>query len=591
MSIQRNIIAEVKRRGVVRPAMLYGGAVWACVQGLSQFSPILGLPAWITRWFLIAAIIGFPLWIALAWFYELTPQGLQREGEVAPDAPVRRANARKLDLAIICVLVIAVALLGSGYFLRGGARESPQTEDFAPPGGTLVVLPFKNLDGDPKQQYFSDGITQELIGTLGRNPALRIIAWDTASRYRDSQKDAKAIGRILNVANVLSGSIERASGEVRVHVGLTNTVTGFEVWSHHFDSAFADIFTVQDQIARDIATALEVRFSQGDLPKGGTHNPQAHELVLKSLSLMSAMDAASLTAARTNLEQAISLDPDYADAHALLAQVLLGLTQHADLPLKSALPMIHAHAQRALALDPENANAWTAQGLAWDNEAPRQIDKAKQAFVKAIAIDPSNNAARTDYALDLPLKAARSEVLAVTEINPYDIGNWNNMAVYDQDLGDWSHMVLAANHLAHSAPSFLYSAFYLAFAYQQLHEYDKMVQAFDLVKTTSATSKQTIDAGRQVYKAVRDPKLRSQALAALAALWRSNSRNQDVAYTVIQMYLALGDAKTAMPILKGYCLEVPVACSDLAINPVYLPLREQPEFAKLARQYTTIKLE
>lgn len=591
MGTGRQFLLEIRRRNVLRAAMLYAGAVWAFGQGLSQFSPTLGLPDWVTRWFLIAAVIGFPFWVAFAWFYELTPHGFKRESEVAADAPIRHSNARRLDFAIIAVLVVAVVLLGSGYFVRRHPPASQAEGDFAPPGGTLVVLPFKNLSGDPTQQYFSDGISEELTGALGRNPALSVIAWDTASKFRDSRKSAMDIGRELNVAHVLSGNIERAGAEVRVSVELTNAVTGYEVWSHHYDDSFADIFSVQDRVSRSIANALEVRFSETDLPAGGTHNPQAHELVLKSLRLMGDMDAASLAAARSNLEQALKLDPDYADAHAMLAQVLLGLTQHANLPLATAIPEIRSEAERALAIDPRNANALLALGLAYDNSTPRQIDKAKAEFVQAIAIDPSNNAARTDYALDLPLKEARAEVERVAGLDPDDAGNWNNLAVYNQDMGDWPQVIDATRHLLHLAPSYVFGAFYLANAYQQMGQHEQSVQAFDLVKPATELDKRLLETGRLVYQAAQSASLRPKAIAALRELSQQNAANQDVAYNVMQMYLALDDTTPALHVLQGYCKAVPVACSDLAINPVYTPLRSNATFLQLARQYTTIKLD
>ena len=247
------LLEELKRRNVLRAAVLYAGAIWALAQGISQLAPAFGAPAWITRWFVIAGIIGFPFWVAFAWFYELTPQGLKRESEVASNAAITHSAARKLDFAIIGVMAVAIVLLASGYFVRRGApakvaRTSTPTAAkpaaFDPPANTMVVLPLKNLSGDPKQQYFSDGITEELTDALGQNPALRVIAWDTASRYRDSHESAQAIGKALNVAHILHGSIARAGDEVRITAELVDTRSGYQVWSKHYDDAFANIFQV-----------------------------------------------------------------------------------------------------------------------------------------------------------------------------------------------------------------------------------------------------------------------------------------------------------------------------------------------------------
>ncbi|MER3547297.1 MAG: hypothetical protein C4338_06700, partial [Rhodanobacteraceae bacterium] len=387
MAVRPSFFAELKRRNVLRAAVLYAGAVWALAQGISQLSSPFGLPDWVTRWFVVAAAIGFPFWLALAWFYEFTPQGIKRESEVPQSASITHSTARKLDFAIIAVLIVAVVLLGSGYFIRRGASavsNAAAHAAFDPPKDTLVVLPFRNLSGDSRHQYFSDGITEELTGALGQNPALRVIAWDTASKYRDAKQSATDIGKALNVANVLHGSIAREGDQVRISVELVSAVTGYELWAQHYDDTFANIFTVQDKVSQAVAQALQVQFAQADLSAGGTRNPEAHDLVLKGRALVDKADAASLAAARQDFEQAITLDPGYADAHAQLVRVLLRLTIRSDLSIKTVRPMIRAHAQKALALDPRNADAWVAMGLVDMTADPPDFAKARNDFRQAL---------------------------------------------------------------------------------------------------------------------------------------------------------------------------------------------------------------
>ncbi|MEO6968528.1 MAG: tetratricopeptide repeat protein [Rhodanobacteraceae bacterium] len=583
----------MKRRNVLRAAVLYAGAVWALAQGISQLGPAVGMPDWVTRWFLVAAVIGFPFWIAFAWFYEFTPQGIKRESEIAPNASVTHSTARKLDFAIIGVLIVAVVLLGSGYFIRRDAPVAAAAKviaAFNPPADTLVVLPFQNLSGDPKQQYFSDGITEELTDALGQNPALRVIAWDTASKYRNSSESASDIGKALNVAHILHGSIARAADAVRITTELVDARSGYQLWSQHYDDSFANIFKVQDQVSQAIASALQVKFAQADLPAGGTRNPQAHELLLKGRALSDKVDAASLEAARQDFEQALNLDPDYADAHAWLAHVLLGLTQRSDSPLKTTLPTIRAHAEKALALDPHNADALVALGNADANADPPDFGNAQTEFRKALALDPSNVAAHIDYGLVLPLKSALAQEQEATLLDPANATAWNNLAVGTQDLGDWAQMIQASEALLRLDPASVDSAFYLAYAYQQLHQVDQMLTAFDRVQPATPVDKQQVAAGRLVYRALRDPALRPQALAALKGLSRHQS-NPDVAGNLLQMYLVLGQTAPALQLLEGICSAVPVACNDLTINSQYRALRADPRFQQLAKKFSTQTLE
>ncbi|TAM92861.1 MAG: hypothetical protein EPN40_13980, partial [Rhodanobacteraceae bacterium] len=528
--------AELKRRNVLRAAVLYAGAAWALAQGIAQLGPLFNAPNWAMRGFVIACVIAFPFWVAFAWFYEFTPGGIKRESAVAEAAPSRHSTARKLDFAIIGVLVVAVALLASGYFIR---RQAPVTAAtlaaaFKPPRDSLIVLPFKNLSGDPKQQYFSDGITEELTSALGQNPALRVIAWDTASTLRNTALTANQVGHQLNVANVLHGSIEREGDAVRISVELVNAVTGYELWSKHYDDTFANIFAVQDKVSQAIAQALQVKFAQADLPAGGTGNPQAHELVLKGRALLDKFDDASLAAARKDFEQAIALDPNYADAHALLSHVLFQLTERSSLPLVATLPQIRAEAEKALALDPRGADAWVALGMVDSSTNTPDLAKAKREFQNALALDPSNANAHLDYGLLLPLKPGLAEEQEATLLDPNNAFAWGNQGAGALDLGDWAGLIKASQALLRLDPQVVDSAFGLACAYRQLRQDDKMVEAFDLVKPANAVDKQQVATGRLVYQSLLHPALRPQALAAVQQLTHYQS-NTDVANNLLQL--------------------------------------------------------
>lgn len=454
----------------------------------------------------------------------------------------------------------------------------------------MVVLPFKNLSGDKSQQYFNDGITQELTGALGQNPALRMIAWETASTLRDSALTARAVGEKLDVANILHGSIAHEGGEVRISVELVSAVTGYELWSQHYEDTFANIFAVQDKVSQAIAQALQVKFAQADLPAGGTSNPQAHDLVLKGRALMDKFDAASLEAARKDFEQAIALDPDYADAHALLAGVLFALTERSELSLPATLPQIRAEAGKAIALDPKSADAWVVLGVADSNSDSPQFAKARDDYRKALALDPSNTVAHLAYGNVLPLKPGLAEEQEATQLDPGHAVAWNNLAEDYQDLGDWAQVVTAAQAMIRINPANVDSAFFIAYAYQQLHQYDKMVAEFDLVKPSTEVDREQVATGRLVYRAVADPKLRPQALTALKALSRHQS-NTDVAGNLIQMYASLGEHAALLQGLETFCPAHPVGCDDLAINPEYTALHTDPRFQKLVKKYNTVTVQ
>ncbi|MGB9430387.1 MAG: tetratricopeptide repeat protein [Gammaproteobacteria bacterium] len=578
--------ARLKQHHIYRVAVGYGTAIAVLIQVVARAFPYFGWAAAVPA-VIIILIAGFPVAIVLAWLL------------VKPADPASQTLWQKRHWklgAVVTPVVIALVVVSGIYAFRFSERHAQQvaaeqaTPIFNPPADSLVVLPFANLSDDPKQQYFSDGITEELTDALGQNTGLRVIAWDTAAKLRDSTQSAGDIGKALDVANLLHGSIQREGDAVRITAELVDTRTGLQLWSQHYDDSFANLFKVQDQVSAAIARALKVKFAQAELPAGGTGNPEAHERVLQGRALTEHFTAASFTAAQKDFEQAIALDPGYADAHALLSRMLLSLTQRSDLPLKATLPRIRAEAEKALALDPRNTDGWLALGNADASTDPPDFARARADFQKALALDPSNANAHLDYGTALPLNEALAETKEATLLDPANETAWNNLAVYALDLGDWEQEIEAFEALIKLDPTVVDSAFGLAFAYQQLHQYERMVAAFNLVKPATPLDREQVEAGRLTYRALTDPALRPQALAALKALARHQS-NQDVASNLLQMYLALGEPLPALALLESSCPAYPVGCSDLAINPVYRALHGNPRFEALAKKYTTVTLE
>lgn len=588
-----SFFSELKRRNVPRAAVLYAGAVWALSQGIAQLGPALNLPDYATRWFLIACLIGVPFWVAFAWFYEFTPQGFKRDNAETVDAPQHHSNARKLDFAIIGVLIVAVALLASGYFVR---RNAPVTAamaapavakaPFNPPADTIVVLPFANDSGDAKQQYFSDGITEELTNALGQNTGLRVIAWDTASRYRNTKEGATAIGAALNVANVLTGKILRQGTTVRVIVELVNARTGYQVWSNHYDDSLANIFAVQDHITAAIATALKVKFAS--LGAAQTVNPKAHDLVLQARALLQqrAIDPASVSQARDLIEHALALDPDYADAHAALAKALRFESEGSKVSLAGVLPQIRAEANQALALDPRNVEALIELGAL--AQAEGRVADARAALERALAIDPSSADAHLAYGNALPFQLGVQQEQEALRLDPANVVAQFNVAWYLLDAGKYQQALAPAQAAIRLSPHAVDGAFLLAQAYSLLHRTADAAKAFDRVQPDTPLAESLAATGRLTYQSLRDPELRPKALAAVEALRARSDLGPFQTYYVIQLQLALGQNDAALDLLPGACASSRVLCNDISLWPITAPLHGSPRFEALVKQYDTV---
>jgi TolB-like protein/tetratricopeptide (TPR) repeat protein len=401
--VHPSFFAELRRRNVLRAGVLYAGAVWALAQGLAQLLPLFGDYEWIARWFVIACIVGFPFWIAFAWFYEFTPQGLKRESEIAPDDSVAHSTGRKLDKWIIAVLTVAVVLLLTNTFVwRRGAGLDGGSVVAATPLKSIAVLPLINESGDAAQDYFSDGLSEELISALGQVRDLKVIGRNSSFQFRGrAQDDTAGIGAKLGVATLLEGTMRKQGDEVRIVASLIRASDGSQLWSRTYDRQLKDVFAVQSDIATSVANALKARVFGGaveatDKPPSG--NLAAYDAMLQGRWYADRRNREDYFKAVDYYQQAIKLDPDYALAYARLAiaqQWFNDWEADAD-ERKIAGAQARANARRAVQLAPQSAVALGALGI---NQAWSDFDyaAAETTLKKAVALDPSN--AETLYQL------------------------------------------------------------------------------------------------------------------------------------------------------------------------------------------------
>ncbi|MEO8803476.1 MAG: hypothetical protein ABI304_07845 [Rudaea sp.] len=421
-----SFFAELKRRNVLRAAAVYAAAVWAFGQGLSQFSPALGLPDWTTRWFLVAAIIGFPIWLAFAWFYEFTPQGLKRESEIAPSESITAHTGRKLDFWIIGILAVAVVLLVTDRFVvhKGSAAIAEKS---------IAVLPLANESGDKDQQYFSDGLSEDFINALSQFDGLKVIGRNSAFQFRNSKDDAQTIGAKLRVAHLLEGSVRREGDTVRISAALTNTKDASTLWSQHYDRPYKDLFALQDEITNAVTSALKATLLEGngavvqsDRPPGG--NLDAYSAYLRGNFADRINTKAGDLQAIDFFNEAIRLDPRYAQAYAALS---FAWTAHAaqyltGIPMQRAYAKSREAASIALSLRPDLASAHQALAYLLQT-ADFNWAAADAEFRRAAQLDPNSGRhmwgvllatmGKTEPAVQLTEAALASDPLSATGYN------------------------------------------------------------------------------------------------------------------------------------------------------------------------------
>ena len=390
-----SLFQELKRRNVLRAGVLYAGAVWALAQGIAQLGPSIGAPDWVTRWFLVAAIIGFPFWLAFAWLYEVTPNGLKRESAIDPSDSVAHSTGRKLDFWIIGVLAVAVILLLTDRF-------APHRNADAGLDKSVAVLPLVNESGDPQQDYFSDGLSEELISAIAQVHDIKVIGRNSSFRFRGKQQDdTAAIGAKLGVATLLEGTVRKQDNQVRIVASLIKASDGSELWSQTYDRQLKDVFAVQSDIATSVAGALKIALlgqtiEATDKPPSG--NLDAYDALLQGRKYAERRNRADYFKAVDYYQQAIKLDPNYATAYARLAiaqQWFNDWVANTD-ERKLAGAQARTNALKAMELAPQSVLALGALGI---NQAWSDFDypSAQVTLKKAVALDPSN--AETLYQL------------------------------------------------------------------------------------------------------------------------------------------------------------------------------------------------
>src|SRR5881394_1320215 len=267
---------ELKRRNVYKVAVAYAVAGWALAQGIAQVFPVFGVPNWIIQLIVLLILIGFPIALVLAWVFELTPEGLKR----TEDADLTRPRPKSQAWIYVAVIgaVLSLGLFFLGRYTAGNATPRHSEAATATPRKSIAVLPLLNESGDPGDEYFSDGLSEELIAALAKIRELKVIGRSSSFRFKDRKEESKTIGEKLGVSTLLEGTVRKQGDKVRIVAELINAADGTELWSRIFDRELKDIFAVQAEIAAAVAESLKVTLLGSDeqSTNSATKSTEAH---------------------------------------------------------------------------------------------------------------------------------------------------------------------------------------------------------------------------------------------------------------------------------------------------------------------------
>ena len=393
--------SELRRRNVFKVAIVYSAVAWLLLQLSDTLGPALHLPEWFVSAVAFLLILGFPVSIIFAWAFDLTPEGLKRETKADPTAPMAGKTGKKLNYIVVAALVLALSYfvfdkvaLDSGRdaaeISTAGqvAKQQPAEIESARADNSIAVLPFVNMSSDEEQEYFSDGLSEELLNLLARIPELNVAARTSSFSFKDKDLEIPEIASRLKVAHVLEGSVRKHGNQIRITAQLIQADNGYHLWSETYDRQLDNVFQIQEDIAIAVVDALRITLL-GEVPKTRRTDPAAYQLFLEGQYLKRQISPDSLNRAIQAFKQAVEIDPAYVPAWAELADTYIWGGGSDELSDEEATALADQAIQTAISTDPDYAFAYYVRGISWIFTKNR-FKQGIEDFQHALKLDPDD---------------------------------------------------------------------------------------------------------------------------------------------------------------------------------------------------------
>ncbi len=568
----KKFFAELKRRNVYKVAIAYAVVAWLLMQVATQVFPFLEIPNWAIRLVIMLIVIGFPIALVIAWAFELTPEGIKRTDEIEPG---RRSRNR----VWIYVVTVAGAISVSLFFLGRYSAPRNASESSELPGKSIAVLPFVDLSQAKDQEYFCDGISEEILDALAKVEGLRVVARTSSFSFKGKNADVGEIAHKLNVQNVLEGSLRREGNRIRITAQLINGRNGFHIWSDTFERELQGVFAVQDEITRSIVDALKIKLAVAP-PVRTPGSTEAYDLYLKGLYYSNKSDEENLRKSLSLFQQALDNDPNFARAWTGITKVWEQLADAYVRPLE-AYPKVKEAASKALALDDKDAEAHCYLG-----EVKLLIDRdvagAEAEIKRALQLD--RNSATAHYFMSW-LKLTQGdcdegvnqiqEAEKLDPLSPMIIDSAAERYVAANRLDD---AISAGKRVLQVDPNYIYFDSPLADAYREKGDLQEAVALYEKAQTVTHFP----SAGLAITYAKMG---RLEDARRVLNQRIEKSRQQYVAAdSIAAVYVALGDKEEAFRWLERAFDEHSAPMFYLACHPIFRALRSDPRFADLLRR-------
>ena len=574
----KSFFAELKRRNVYKVAVAYIVVGWALAQGIAQVFPVFDVPNWAIRLIVLLIIIGFPVAIVLSWAFEITPAGIKRTEDVDVKQPHTIGGAW-IYIAILGAL-LSIGLFFLGRYTAGNATArhdaSPARTEAATatPQKSIAVLPLLNESGDPADEYFSDGLSEELIAALAQISGLKVIGRSSSFRFKDRKEEPRAIGQKLGVSTLLDGTVRKQGDRVRIVAELVNAADGIQLWTQTFDRELKDIFAVQEEIAKAVAESLKVTLlgsQDRSALRGASGNVEAHNAYLQGHFHFQRRNLEDYRKAVGYFDQAIRLDPDYALAYTERSEAwsFIGdLTgQH-----EPAWSNARSDAEKAVAIAPSLAEARAALGwvrffIDWKFvEGITELKRAKE-------LSPANPTANDLLARAIlylgRLDEAERQARQAVELDPLSVIAQGNLARVLFFAGKLDETDAAARKAAELQPASASS-----------HRWQTVIAAQRGDGETALREAQLEpDEGYRRFELALAQYVHGDRAAADAALADLIANGRDnLAYQIAEVYAVRGEKDKAFEWLQISFDNHDTGTLTLLVDPLLRGLRDDPRY-------------
>ncbi len=586
-----SLFRELKRRNVVKVAVAYIVVGWILIEASSVLMPAFGAPDWVFRIFALLIVLGFPLALVFAWAFEMTSEGLKRTEDVPIDQSVTGQTGQKLNYTIIGLLVVALGISISLHLRKDDSAETSATADAGAGGAkTIAVLPFVNMSADPENEYFSDGIAEELLNVLVKVEGLEVSSRTSSFAFKGKDTSIPEIADQLGVDHVLEGSVRKAGNTVRITAQLIDVKSDKHLWSDSYDRELADIFAIQEEIATSIVNALKVALGaieQESMARAQnpTDDIEAYELYLQGRFLWQQRGVDNIRRSIKLFENAIDRDPTFAKAYSNLAaaHAVSISNKAAELSMEIVIGLTEEAAGKATELDNTLAEPHAALGLMHMHRF--QWLEAEKEYRRAIELEPREAAPQfwlgILYTQSGRVKEAIPQIEKARQLEPTSalMTGWLSWAYFmTGNSHDSNRYASRANEL--DAISGSLGAFSLAQNHTRAGNLEEAAKAWVAFYESAQLSASHMD----IYiAALEDPARKTEAIATMREL---ESQNPD--YALFWEYRELGELELSFDAFERAIIENP-AWLGFLWAPGSEEIRQHPRFRDIVERLKFVK--